>query len=156
MALTQKSIVPGIMDRLAIFNYMIGNYDWSVPGQHKIAIVKSLILDQSGLGIVIPHDFDWTGLVNASYAIPAENVGTQNVRERIFLGVCRKKEVYNRELDLFQSKKAEFYRVINDFPYINQKVKKDLINYLDEFFNQLGGRRDMILNNLINSCKNIN
>jgi hypothetical protein len=156
MALTQKSIVPGIMDRLAIFNYMIGNYDWSVPGQHNVAIVKSLRLDQSGLGIVIPHDFDWTGLVNASYAIPAENVGTQNVRERIFLGVCRKKEVYNSELDLFQSKKAEFYRVINDFPYINQKVKKDLINYLDEFFNQLGGKRDMILNNLINSCKNIN
>jgi len=29
--LTQKHIYPEMMDRLAIFNYMIGNTDWSVP-----------------------------------------------------------------------------------------------------------------------------
>jgi hypothetical protein len=154
MALNQKSIVPRIMDRLAIFNFMIGNYDWSVPGQHNVTIVKSLIIDPYGLGIAIPHDFDWTGLVNASYAVPAENIGTQNVRERIFTGVCRKKEVFDKDLDLFQSKKKEFYKVINEFPYINQKDKKDMISYLDGFFNQIEGKRDLILYNLMNSCKN--
>jgi hypothetical protein len=153
--LTQKSIVPRIMDRLAIFNFMIGNYDWSVPGQHNVTVIKSLIIDPYGLGIAIPHDFDWTGLVNAVYAVPAENVGTQNVRERIFQGVCRKKEVFDRDLDLFQSKKEEFYKVINEFPYITQKVKKDLINYLDGFFNQIDGKRDLILYNFMNSCKEI-
>jgi hypothetical protein len=152
--LNQKSIVPGIMDRLAIFNFMIGNYDWSVPGQHNVQIIKSLNIDPYGLGIAIPHDFDWTGLVNAAYAIPAENVGTENVRERLFVGVCRKKEVFERDLDLFLAKKDDFYKVINDFPYITQKVKKDLISYLDGFFNQIDGRRDVILYNLMNSCKN--
>ncbi len=152
--LNQKNITPAIMDRIAIFNFMIGNYDWSVPGQHNITVFKSLDPDPYGMGLAIPHDFDWTGLVNASYAIPAENVGTQNVRERIFQGVCRKKETYDKELDLFLTKKEEFYKVINEFPYITQKVKKDMTGYLDGFFDQVEGRRDKILYTLMNSCKN--
>jgi hypothetical protein len=151
--LNQKSIVPKIMDRLAIFNFMIGNYDWSVPGQHNILIIKSLNLDPYGLAIAIPHDFDWTGVVNATYAIPAENVGTENVRERRFDGVCRSKEVYRKDLDIFAEKKEDFYRVINEFPYVNKQVKKDITGYLDGFFNKLAGTRDVILYNLVNSCK---
>jgi hypothetical protein len=152
---TQRNVVPRIMDRLSIFNYMIGNYDWSVPGQHNVQLIKSLNLDPYGFAIAVPYDFDWTGLVNASYAIPAENVGTQNVRERVFTGICRKKEIYTKELDMFLSKKDEFYKVINEFPYITQKVKKDMISYLNTFFDQLDGKKDLILNKMMSSCKNL-
>jgi hypothetical protein len=152
-ALNQKSIVPKIMDRLAIFNYMIGNYDWSIPGQHNVIVLKSLSFDPYGLGIAIPHDFDWTGLVNASYAIPAETVGTDNVRQRIFLGVCRSKEVYEKDLDLFSEKKEEFNRIINEFPYVNIQAKKDMTGYLNGFFDMLVGKRDRILDNVLNYCK---
>jgi len=151
--INQKSIVPKIMDRLALFNFMIGNYDWSVPGLHNVLVIKSLNFDPYGLGIAIPHDFDWTGVVNASYAIPAEIIGTENVRERIFEGICRSKETYNNELDLFLEKKEEFYKVINEFPYVNQKVKKDITSYLDGFFDQLAGNKNNILYNLVNTCK---
>ena len=152
-ALNQKNIIPKIMDRLAIFNYMIGNYDWAVPRLHNIIVIKSLNYDPTGLAIAIPHDFDWTGLVNASYAIPAEIVGTDNVRQRIFLGVCRSKEVYEKDLDLFSEKKEEFYRVINEFPYVNIQAKKDMTGYLDGFFDKLVGKRDRILDNLLDYCK---
>jgi hypothetical protein len=151
--LNQKSIVPKIMDRLTIFNYMIGNYDWSVPGQHNVSVIKPLSFDPSGgLGIAIPHDFDWTGVVNPSYAIPTEEIGTENVRERKFFGICRTKEVYRQELDMFSEKKAEFYKVINEFPYVTNQVKKDITGYLDGFFNQLTGNKDRILYNLTTTC----
>jgi len=152
-AVNQKSIVPMVMDRLAIFNYMIGNYDWAVPNQHNILIIKPLVFEASGLGIAIPYDFDWTGLVNPDYAVPAENVGTQNVRERIFLGVCRSKEIYQKDLQIFLKKKEEFYKAINEFPYLNQGVKKDLIGYLNSFYDMIEGRRDYILEVLLSSCK---
>lgn len=151
-ALTQKSIVPKVMDRLAIFNYMIGNYDWSLPGQHNVKVIKSQVIDTLQLGIAFPYDFDWSGLVNADYAIPAENAGVQSVRERLFLGICRSKEVYLEELEIFLNKKEEFYRVINEFPYLNQRIKKDMTVYLDGFFDKLVGRRE-IIGNLLNSCK---
>jgi hypothetical protein len=152
--LTQKSIVPAIMDRFAIFNYMIGNYDWAVPGQHNVLVIRPLDSTPNGLDIAIPYDFDWTGVVNASYAVPAEIIGTENVRERIFEGVCRTREVFNNDLDLFLARKKDFYRVVNEFPYIDQKDKKDITKYLDGFFNQLEGKRDAILYYLLSSCKN--
>jgi len=122
---------------------------------HNVMVIKSKEFDPNsgGLGIAIPHDFDWTGLVNPSYAIPTEEIGTENVRERIFLGVCRSKEVYNQELDAFFGKKAEFYRVINEFPYITNQVKKDITGYLDGFFDQLAGKRENILYYLTTTCK---
>jgi hypothetical protein len=152
--ITQKSIVPNVMDRFAIFNYMIGNYDWAVPNQHNVLVIKSLAYDTLGLALAIPHDFDWTGLVNASYAIPAEIVGTENVRERIFLGVCRSKAVYMKDLNIFVKKKDEFYKVINEFPYLNRQAKKDMTDYLNGFFDKLEGKRDLIIEMLMNSCKN--
>jgi hypothetical protein len=97
-ALNQKSITQKAMDRVAIFNYLIGNYDWSVPNQHNIRVVKSTTFDQIGLGIAIPYDFDLTGIVNASYAIPADIIGTKNIRERLFLGICRSKEDFLKAL----------------------------------------------------------
>ena len=150
--LTQKFVIPQIMDRLAIFNFMIGNYDWSVPGPHNVLITKSKDINLSGLAIVTPHDFDWSGMVNPTYAIPAENIGTENVRERLFWGICRTKDVYSKELDGFLEKKGQFYKVINDCPYIAQKVKKDITDYLNGFFDQLGGKKDLILYNFTNTC----
>jgi hypothetical protein len=152
LALSQKNIVPKVMDRIAIFNYMIGNYDWSLPKQHNVRVLKSMVVDTLQLAIAIPYDFDWTGVVNASYAIPAENVGTYSVRERVFTGICRSKEVYQKDLEVFLEKKEEFYRVINEFPYLSQQSKKDIVVYLDGFFNMLKPKGG-IIDNLMNSCK---
>jgi hypothetical protein len=150
--LTQKSIFPNEMDRVAIFNYMVGNYDWAVPSQHNVRVIKPLVIDTRQLALAIPYDFDWTGLVNADYAIPAEVTGTQSVRERIFLGVCRSREVYLKDLEQFIEKKDEVNRVINEFPYLNQRSKKDMTSYLNEFFNQCSGEKD-ILKVFLNKCK---
>jgi len=91
--------------------------------------------------------------VNASYAIPSEEMGIQTVRERVFIGRCRSKEIYLKDLELFSEKKDEFYRVINEFPYLDQNEKKDVIGYLDGFFNQLAENKDMLINTLIKTCK---
>jgi hypothetical protein len=153
-SLSQRNITPRVMDRLAIFNYMIGNYDWSVPGPHNVKIFKPLVIDTSKYATAIPYDFDWTGLVNAVYAIPDENVGTESVRDRIFVGICRSKEVYMKDLEVFLEKKDEFYRVINEFPYLNQRSKRDMTMYLDGFYNMFNKRMN-ILDIMLNSCKNL-
>ena len=150
---TQKSIYPGVMDRVAIFNYMVGNYDWAVPNRHNIKVIRPLTFDNLNLAVAVPYDFDWTGLVNASYAIPDDKItGTTTVRERIFLGICRSREDYRKELEQFLEKKDEFYRLINEFPYLNEKQKRDMIYYLDEFYELCSGRQ-RILEVFLNSCK---
>jgi len=150
--LTQKSITPDIMDRMAIFNYMVGNYDWSIPGQHNVKVFKTMSITQSGLAIAIPYDFDWTGFVNPGYALPIEETGLENVRERLFTGVCRSREVYLKRMEIFSEKKDEFYSVISEFPYLDQKVKRDVSYYLDGFFDRMG-KRNMVVEDILNTCK---
>jgi hypothetical protein len=150
--INQKHIVPFVMDRVAIFNYMIGNFDWSVPGQHNIKVLK---LPDEPLGIAIPHDFDWSGVVNASYAIPAEVMGITNVRQRLFQGICRNREVYDNELDIFLAKKEAFLKIINDFNYLKPVERSDVSNFLNDFLTQLKGNRDNLLLNFASKCKHL-
>ncbi len=42
-SLTQKHMHPLMIDRIAIFNYMVSNWDWSVPGQHNISVFSSQV-----------------------------------------------------------------------------------------------------------------
>jgi len=152
-ALNQKSIYPRMMDRIAIFNYMIGNYDWAVPNQHNIKVFKTLVFETVYLASAVPYDFDFTGLVDADYAVPEDKItGTTSIRERIFLGVCRSREVYQKDLEEFMEKKEEFYRLVNEFPYLDAKQKRNMIYYLDTFYEQCTGKQK-ILNVFLNSCK---
>ena len=151
--LTQKNVIPEMMDRMAIFNYMIGNTDWSVPNQHNVRILSQSNSERPNLGLIVPYDFDYTGLVNADYAIPVEALGIESVRERLYVGICRSEETFINALKEFSDKKEEFYRVINEFPYLKERSKNEMIHYLDGFFNEFN-KQNTIVYKLLKDCKN--
>jgi hypothetical protein len=134
VTLTQKHIIPSSMDRMAIFMYMIGNTDWSVPNQHNCKIVTGSDFNYPGLGKIIPYDFDYAGIINADYAVPYDGLGLTSVLERRYLGVCRTSDEYNEALKVFKEKKTELYSVINEFKLLNERVKKEMTKYLDGFY----------------------
>lgn len=152
--LTQRNIIPEFMDRMAIFNYMIGNTDWSVPGQHNCKVLMPSNIGNNNLGMIVPYDFDYSGLVNANYAVPYEPLGLESVRERKYQGMCRSEEILLDELQEFIEKKDEFYSTINDFPYLKNGAKKDMINYLNSFYKGFD-KRNSIVNQLMESCKDL-
>ena len=153
LKLTQKNILPSVMDRVAIFNYMIGNTDWSVPNLHNVKAFSGLSIGNQGLGILVPYDFDYSGLVNADYAIPYEPLGLKSVRERRYVGICRSEDVFINALREFTEKKEEFYKVINDFPVIDEKSKKDMIRYLDTFYSGFD-KRNSVVYDILGGCSN--
>ena len=152
LTLAQQSIIPEMMDRVNIFSYMIGNTDWSIGGQHNVKILSVISPDHPGLGGIVPYDFDYAGLVNTHYALPTEGLGLESVRQRRFLGYCRSVEQYTEALIEFKDNKAEFYRIINNFSYLNQKEKKYMISYLDEFYTAL--EKGFLISALRRECKN--
>ena len=151
LAITYKNIIPAMLDRMTIFNYMIGNTDWSLAGQHNLKVLSVIDSENPGLGAVVPYDFDYAGLVNAHYALPAEGLGLENVKQRRFLGYCKSEEQYARALIEFSENKAEFYRIINDFTYLNAKEKKFMTAYLDEFYKEL--EKGILIPALLRECK---
>jgi hypothetical protein len=151
--LTQKKIYPEMMDRVGIFNYMIGNTDWSVPGLHNVKVLSKLNFDSSGLGMIVPYDFDYSGLVNADYAVPYEGLGLKSVTERRYVGICRSEEVFIQDLQEFKEKKDEFYKVINEFPLLKERTKKEMTDYLDSFFSGFD-KRMSVVNDILSGCTN--
>lgn len=152
ITLSQKNMIPEILDRMAIFNFMVGNADWSIPNQHNCKILSQANSPTPNLGTVVPYDFDYTGIVDASYAIPNETSKIKSVTDRIYTGLCRSKETFEKELVEFTENKEEFYKVINEFPYMNEKTKKQMLSYLDEFYNRFD-KKNRIIDDLLSTCK---
>lgn len=68
---------------VAVFQYMIGNTDWADDAVHNVELVQAY-----GAIRVVPYDFDFSGLVDAPYAIPDPKLGTKSVRDRLYRGWC--------------------------------------------------------------------
>ncbi len=123
-----------ITNLLCIYAYLMGNTDWSIAGRHNIKLIK--IMDDSKPALIpIPYDFDYTGFVNTSYAIPADGTGIQNVRQRVYIGPCRDILDYQIAAQNIQLKKDEIFSLIDSFEYLPKGVKLDLQGFLTEYFN---------------------
>ena len=127
------------LDRLTYFEFMIGNLDWSIPYRHNIKIV----IDKNGsLPYGIPYDFDHSGFVNAPYANPPADMDIQSVRTRVFRGLCRYNNGYDKTTEFYQKTKPEFYALINNSTFLTDKSKKNINKYFDSFYDVLDDPKD--------------
>ncbi|MCX6319232.1 MAG: hypothetical protein NTW29_18285 [Bacteroidetes bacterium] len=131
-----------LMTKVALFEYMIGNTDWSVPNEHNIKLIFPRKEDQA-LPLPVPYDFDYCGLVDASYAVPNEVIGTEKITERVYRGFPRTMEELNMTLRLFNEKKAAIYDLINNCPLLTERSKKTMTGYLDEFYRTVSNENEV-------------
>jgi hypothetical protein len=119
------------MTMVALFEFMIGNTDWSVTGQHNIKLIQSSS-DSVSRPYAIPYDFDYSGLVNTDYAIPDPLLEKDNVRQKVYRGYPRTIEELNKVPDIFKQQKENIYALINHFDALSQG-NKNMISYLKNF-----------------------
>jgi hypothetical protein len=77
--------------RIGLFQFLIGNTDWSaVTGQpgDRCCHNGDLFRDADGHAVVVPYDFDQSGLIDATYATPPENLPIRSVTQRLYRGYC--------------------------------------------------------------------
>ena len=114
---------------LAIFQYMIGNTDWSVWHQHNIELLKE---DTSAEPIVVPYDFDWSGLVDAPYAVPVGSL--PSVRTRYYRNFCITDAELQLALDEFRQNRDQIYQSCKSVPFLSARELKKTLKYIDGFF----------------------
>lgn len=131
---------PEELTRVALFQYLIGNGDYSITGRHN---VKLLGVGNFGIeGFTpVPYDFDYTGLVDAAYAVPGEHLGTEDIRERYYLGPCRSNGEFEEAMSLLEVHREEFRELIMSFPYLDDKERKQTANYVEQYFEQASQAR---------------
>ncbi len=152
--LAMRMIHQETMDLMAMFHYMIGHGDYSVTGRHNLKIFNVSNDDVAGF-VTVPYDFDYTGLVDAHYAVPGEALGIRTVRERYFLGPCRRPDLFRITIDTMFEYRDEIEELIGNFEYLDGDEKSDMIEYLSTFY-RAAESENFIDRQIISTCRSIN
>lgn len=136
---------------ISFFNYMIGNADWHVGSLHNVKIIKSREFIADEQPSVVPYDFDYSGIVNTTYAVPPEDLGFSDIRQRFYKGPCFTENEGQAVADLFLSKKEAVLSIYRDSPWLDNRYKNETIEYLEEFYETISSSRS-IKNYMLSTC----
>ncbi|MFN8254681.1 MAG: hypothetical protein U0W24_03270 [Bacteroidales bacterium] len=139
------------MTMLAVFQFMVGNTDWSVDVQHNIDL---LFIENQTTPVAVPFDFDWSGIVDAPYAIPQPNLNIISVKERLFRGYERSAEEFTPVIKLFNDKKEEIYQLYKNCNWLSEKTRNNTIKYLDDFYEVINDPKK-VQKEFINNCRKL-
>lgn len=143
---------PSYMTLVAVYEYLIGNTDWSVWGRHNISVLRGLAEPHSLLGV--PYDYDFSGAVGAPYATPPPQLPIHSVRERYYRGYCQPDTVLDQALERFRLSKDSIYAAVRAVPGLPEHDAKSVLDYFDGFFNGLG-TRGAVRRDLVNGCRHL-
>ncbi len=113
-----------------IFEYLIGNTDWSLSALHNMRLAQTADFTYYPLA----YDFDFSGLVDAQYASVSPLIGTKNVKERVYRGPCLKPEELVPMAQKFSSAKGAILAQVNAVPGFAERDIKQATEYLEQFF----------------------
>lgn len=127
--------------RSALFQYMIGNLDWSMragpKGEgccHNSRLLAAPGAPASGPNLVtVPYDFDYSGLVDAPYAVPPDGSDT-SVRRRDYQGYCAHNSQARAAAADIRGKRAAILAEFGRIPGLDGRSQRKAVGYLEEFF----------------------
>jgi hypothetical protein len=130
------------MTLVTVFEYMIGNTDWGITNSHNLRFIYSK-KDSATKPHTVPYDFDYSGLVGAEYAIPNPDLGIETVQQRLYRGFPRTMDELETAFKVFNEQKENIYKLIMDFEPLTMRNRKDMISYLDGFYQTINRPRDV-------------
>ena len=116
---------------LVLYQYMIGNTDWNLSRRHNIKLVQ---IEGLSAPVPVPYDFDYSGLVNAKYAVPHPNLPIKNIRDRLFQWKGKNPEILKAPIAQLLDKKEVLLNLMENCPLENQEEKTSMIDFVKSFF----------------------
>ena len=142
-----KDVDAEALTLMAIFQYMIGNTDYSLLRLHNVRVMQS----PTRILYTVPYDFDFAGLANTQYAIADKRLGIASVRERLYRGPCRSEGELAPVVEAFMAKKADIMALNDSLPDLDPSYRRNAREYLEDFFSTLS-RQDRVKKALIDGC----
>ena len=135
---------------MSLFQYMIGNTDYSILTLHNVIILK----DTKGAYHPVPYDFDYSGLVSAHYAVVAKELGLSSVQERKYRGPCKTEAEIDQALQPFREKKDALLAVPGTLPGLDEGHRRNAEKYLNAFFETIA-RPDKVKTIFVTECRSM-
>jgi len=131
--LTLDSIQKNYQHLIPMFQYMIANMDWRTRMNQNIKTIDK----KDGNRIMVPYDFDFSGLVDAPYAIPNKDYQQQNIQDRIYMNKVDQLKELKSTIKYFQVHKQDIINSIKQCEHLTKKNRRKMINYINDFYNTL-------------------
>jgi len=117
--------------KMAVFEYLIGNTDWSVQYRQNV----KLAADSLGKIYPVPYDFDHAGIVMAPYAKPATELKLATIRKRRYRGYCiENMGNYDEVVAYYNGLRNSLYGVYTQSDLLEARYIKSTVKYLDGFY----------------------
>lgn len=131
-----------------VFEYMIGNTDFSVAALHNV-----VLLFKDSTYFPMAYDFDWSGAVNTRYAKPAPQLNIRAVENRLMRGYCAPADQYEKAFAVFREKKDAIYALYRDSiaAPLKPDVVKRTLKYFDDFYEVINNPR-LAKRMIVESC----
>ncbi|MBC6492712.1 hypothetical protein ACFSQD_17850 [Flavihumibacter stibioxidans] len=130
--LRAEYLAPSDFHLMAVFQFFAANTDWGIQFQHNIELVAPAV---DFPVIPIPYDFDMSGMVNAPYAMPPENLDLPSVRVRRYRGYCLDSlALLQPAIRLFNEKRQEIESLYRQSPGLSEQYRKKTLDFIDDFY----------------------
>lgn len=146
---TAADLEPEQLALAYLFEFMIGNTDFSFNGLHNTQLIGT----KDGRVLPVAYDFDYAGAVNAVYAVADPQFRIRRVRDRRFRGYCAISAEYPKLLPLFRQKKDAIYALYRNEigGLLHPDRVKETLEYFDEFYEMIATERSA-QSAFLNSC----
>lgn len=119
---------------VALFQYMIGNTDYGFVMQRNLKLMQGA----DGRYTAVPYDFDFSGLVNASYATPSSYLGQHKMTDRVLIWEFEQAPANLASVSAdFLAQKETVLNTVANFPSLSDDSKKEITKYLKGFYREL-------------------
>lgn len=129
---------PADAARYALFQDLIANHDWSMragpAGDECCHNARLIGTGAPGQAIPVPYDFDFSGMVNAPYATPPDQLGLGSVRERRYRGYCIHGAQAMAAAQQLRANRAAMLGVLAATPGLEPKTAQRATAFLERFF----------------------
>ena len=128
--------------RSDLFQYMIGNQDWSnrqaAAGMNCCHNIKLLEASAGALRDLVPvaYDFDSSGFVDAPYALPPTEVPITTVT-RYYRGLCQFNAQVIEAAQHTLERRADLLASVGSTPFLSEQSKGSATRYLETFFDEI-------------------
>ncbi len=134
-----------------VFEYMIGNTDYSIWGLHNVRQVQTRYRPL----YPIIWDFDGSGLVSVPYVVPDASLGILSSRVRVYRGPCRTLDAFEPTFAAFRAKEAESMVLVNSVPGLGPFHRRQAVDFLSRFYATLRSK-EALNREFIEHCKKSN
>jgi hypothetical protein len=124
--------------RFGLFQHLIANHDWSMRAgpPREDCCHNAELMGQLGAGSVvpIPYDFDFSGLVGASYATPPDVLPINDVRQRFYRGYCLHNGEALAAARQMRAMRPQMLAVLGQVPGLEASTQRRATAFLERFF----------------------